>query len=501
MGAALFGHFTASTLFAVPHESLGAELAREHHDRTRIFGVRHVLYTFGIFAALAGIFLLVRSGAPRDTAFTLIATAGGLTAVLTMLAVALLREPAEHQGRGGQRPFAAFADVLRNPHARLLLVVFAIETIGTATLGILLPYVLEYVVGRPDLIPQLIAVYMVPAVLFVPLWIALSRRIGKKPLWLGSMCAMTLAFSALFLVGPGDWLYVAVLALLAGVGGGCGAVVAPSIQADIIDWDELRTGERKEGAYFAVWSFVRKGAFGLTAGATGIALASTGFVPNAEQPPETLLAMRALFGLFPGACYLAGYAAVPALPLHPDRASRRARGPRDARAAPPPPPPPPNEAPQVAGGHADRPRVSASSPAGGSMLIVAAIGGGAFVLASLIVSLPLLALARRTGELPELPAVHAVLSLVARAPSPCSPGASSGARSPGPERRALLHCGRLARLRRDPDRPLLGVEMTATVTGVVVGPLGVTSAGAMWLAFLPPERYVSWILAHAGKEA
>jgi GPH family glycoside/pentoside/hexuronide:cation symporter len=110
----------------------------------------------------------------------------------------------------------------------------------------------------------------------------------------------------LFFAGPGDWLYIAVLAGVAGIGGGCGAVVAPSIQADVIDWDELRTGERKEGAYFAVWSFVRKSAFGVTAGIAGLALAATGFVPNAEQGPATLLAMRALFGLFPGACYLAG---------------------------------------------------------------------------------------------------------------------------------------------------------------------------------------------------
>ena len=306
MGASLFLHFTATTLFAVPHESLGAELARDHHDRTRLFGVRHVLSTFGIFLALGGIFLLVRSPAPRDTAFTLIASAGALTATLTVVAVVLLREPEEHRGRGGRHPLAAFADVLRNPHARLLLLIFAIETIGTAAIGILLPYVLEYVVGRPDLIPQLIAGYMVPAVLFVPLWIVLSRRIGKKTLWLGSMCAMTCAFGALFFVGRGDWLYVAVLAALAGIGGGCGAVVAPSIQADIIDWDELQSGERKEGAYFALWSFVRKGAFGITGGAAGLALGATGFVPNAEQPPETLLALRALFGLFPGACYLLG---------------------------------------------------------------------------------------------------------------------------------------------------------------------------------------------------
>jgi len=306
MGAALFLHFTATTLFAVPHESLGAELARDHHDRTRLFGFRHVLATCGIFLALGGIFLLVRSESPRDTAFALITSAGALTVLLTILAVVLLREPAEHLGRGGEHPFAAFADVLRNPHARLLLAVFTIETIGTATIGILLPYVLEYVVGRADLIPHLVAVYMVPAVLFVPVWITLSRRIGKKTLWLASMSAMTCAFGALFFVGRGDWLYVALLAGLAGIGGGCGAVVGPSIQADVIDWDELQTGQRKEGAYFSLWGFARKGAFGITAGATGLALGATGFAPNAEQSPGTLLALRALFGLFPGACFLAG---------------------------------------------------------------------------------------------------------------------------------------------------------------------------------------------------
>ena len=218
--------------------------------------------------------------------------------MLTIVAVVLLREPAEHQGRGGQRPFAAFGDVLRNPHARLLLIVFAIETIGTATLGTLLPYVLEYVVGRPDLIPQLIAVYMVPAVVFVPLWIVLARRIGKKTLWLGSMCAMTVAFVALFFVGHGDWLYVAVLALVAGVGGGCGAVVGPSIQADVIDWDDCRPGAqgrrllralelRAEGRLRdhrrggPAWPWLDR------------------LRAQRRAAAGTLLALRALFGLFP----------------------------------------------------------------------------------------------------------------------------------------------------------------------------------------------------------
>lgn len=46
-----------------------------------------------------------------------------------------------------------------------------------------------------------------------------------------------------------------------------------------------------------------------------------------------------------------------------------------------------------------------------------------------------------------------------------------------------------------------GFQMTGEVTGLFVGPLGVASAAAMWLAFLPPQRYVNWVLARAGAGA
>jgi hypothetical protein len=46
-----------------------------------------------------------------------------------------------------------------------------------------------------------------------------------------------------------------------------------------------------------------------------------------------------------------------------------------------------------------------------------------------------------------------------------------------------------------------GVSMTMEVTGLFVGPLGVLSAGLMWLAFIPPRRYLDWVLARAGTEA
>jgi GPH family glycoside/pentoside/hexuronide:cation symporter len=83
-------------------------------------------------------------------------------------------------------------------------------------------------------------------------------------------------------------------------------VVGPSIQADVIDYDELHTGERKEGAYFAVWNFVRKSAYGIAAMLVGLMLSTLGFEANAVQGETTRLGMRVLFSFVPGACYLLG---------------------------------------------------------------------------------------------------------------------------------------------------------------------------------------------------
>ena len=59
--------------------------------------------------------------------------------------------------------------------------------------------------------------------------------------------------------------------------------MAPAIKADIIDYDEFLTGERKEGAYLAVWNLVRKSSAAITALIVGWVLQFSGFEPNVAQ--------------------------------------------------------------------------------------------------------------------------------------------------------------------------------------------------------------------------
>ena len=124
-------------------------------------------------------------------------------------------------------------------------------------------------------------------------------------MWTAAPLLSALPFIGFYLLETPGLLFW-VLTFITGFLAGCGAVLQPAIQADVIDYDELSTSERKEGAYLAVWNLVRKCSGSLCALVTGLALQASGFVPNIEQSAETRDAIKAVFGLLPAACYLIG---------------------------------------------------------------------------------------------------------------------------------------------------------------------------------------------------
>jgi len=316
MAVAIIGFYSAMTVFFVPHLSLGAELSKNYHERSRLFGMRHAAYTFGAILSLVSFYFLIRAeqqGAAvvRELAFYLAIGTSLVMSALIVYAGSQLREPAEYQGRVNANPFGAFRDVWTNPHARLLIIVTFIEHIGSAAIGVLTLYVAQYVVGAPTLAPLFILCYMVPSTISVPMWIPLSRRYGKVRLWMFSMILTGVSFGAMFALPfinslLAKSIYISIAAIFAGLAAGCGGTISPSVQADVIDYDEYTTGERKEGSYFAAWNFVHKGGMGVMLLLTGFVLQFVGFVPNQPQAMSVQIAMVTLYGLFPLICYLVG---------------------------------------------------------------------------------------------------------------------------------------------------------------------------------------------------
>ena len=301
--------YTALTVFLIPHDALGAELTLDYRDRTRLYGWKRALFGAGGLCAMGGVFLFTRAesaAGARTTALYVTLAAGLLAAVLFTFAGVRLRERREHRDRGGRSPYRALGDVFRNPYARLLLSVFFIQQVGVVSMTLVASYYTDYILGDARALAPLLMVFLVAGTLSVPLWIRLSATFEKKTLIVAAMSAIAAVMGALFFQGRGDLSTILVLAAIGGVAGGGADVLFPSIQADVIDYDEYRTGERKEGTYFAVWAFAAKSAAGVVGMIVGFVLGAVGYEPNVEQTETVNRTIRTLFAGFPFLCYATG---------------------------------------------------------------------------------------------------------------------------------------------------------------------------------------------------
>lgn len=305
----VFGFYTAYTGYDVPHLALGAELAQDAAGRNRVFGVRTLLKSVGmILTFVIGVSLIDSDDAQRN-AMPLIYGVAALTALSLWLMIwKTPPERADYRGRGATNPFRAVRDVWRNPRARNVLIVYFIEMFGIGGIGVLVPFVVEYVMEMPGKSAFFLGAYGVAQILAIPFWVKLGDRFEKQNIWMFAMGQSLVGFGLMIFIGSGDWLLMGVSALLAGSAGSCSNTIGTSLKADVIDTDEYLSGERKEGSFFAAWSFANKLAGGLMLGVVGIALDLIGYAPNQEQTDSVRQGMVFLMGGLPMIGYAIGMA-------------------------------------------------------------------------------------------------------------------------------------------------------------------------------------------------
>jgi GPH family glycoside/pentoside/hexuronide:cation symporter len=261
MVAALFLFWT---VIIVPYESLGPELTYDYNDRTALFGVRDG-------ALIAGTLVAAASPAMVKALWGIGETAEGARDVFRVLSllysplilasaawcVMTFRErPTARPGTAA--PFlSGLASSLQNRPFRILLIAYTISAIGSNLPATLILYYVEYVLhsSRADLF---LLIYFVTGILLLPAWVAGARRFEKKTMWLAAMAVNTGAFFGVYFLGPGDeWAY-GVLVAVSGIGFGASLAIPSAIQADVIDYDQLKTGLRREGVYIGLWSVAKK---------------------------------------------------------------------------------------------------------------------------------------------------------------------------------------------------------------------------------------------------
>jgi GPH family glycoside/pentoside/hexuronide:cation symporter len=150
----------------------------------------------------------------------------------------------------------------------------------------------------------------------------LARRLGKhKTLIIALLIGLVAFGSSFWLYTPAaPWLSV----LCTGLNGFSATglwVVLPAMTADVVDYDELQSGQRRESAYTATFSWVMKVGMMLSMLIGGPLLELTGFDAKlgGHQSPEAILGIRYLFAGIPVVALVIAFLLIRLYPLDTER--------------------------------------------------------------------------------------------------------------------------------------------------------------------------------------
>jgi Na+/melibiose symporter-like transporter len=226
----------------------------------------------------------------------------------------------------------------RNGPFRRLIAAYFLNGIANGLPATLFLLYVERVLERPDWTGILLFVYFLCGIAAIPLWLRLSRRWGKHRTWVGAMLWAAVVFAFVPLLGPGDHLWFLAVCVLTGVSLGADLTLPPSMQADVVELDTLRSRQSRAGLYFALWGVATKLALALAVGIAFPLLALAGLEPGSESAsPSALFTLAALYSLLPAAIKLGAIALVAGYPITAARQRRirrliEARGARNAAA-------------------------------------------------------------------------------------------------------------------------------------------------------------------------
>jgi len=320
-GVWIYALFLFWTAVVVPYESLGPEITFDYDERTSLFGLRDGFLIAGTLAAAS-------SPAAVEALFSLAADADGERAKFFWISVIyaplvigscwlcafVVRELPQTEKRRAASLLTGLQRVLQNKPFLILLVAYTISAVGNNLPATLILFYVEYVL-ESDLADFFLLLYFLTGIIFLPGWIRLAHRVGKKTAWLGSMAVNTGAFFGVFFLGSGDVMIYGILVFVSGIGFGATLAIPSAIQADVIDYDELFTGQRREGQYIGLWSISKKLAAALGVGAGLTILGMSGYQPNIEQSETVRLTLRALYALVPSLCNLIAFLIALAYPI------------------------------------------------------------------------------------------------------------------------------------------------------------------------------------------
>ncbi|MFA7257077.1 MAG: MFS transporter [Kiritimatiellales bacterium] len=330
IGSIIF--YTCYTIFSVPYTAMGFEMSSDYHERTRIQALRVFFGSLG--GILVGwIFRIAQCNIFKDTVEGLRYTGcvvGVIILVLALLPALFVREKSVKRIQVKNKiPLGrSIRESFRNSAFRTLLAALIMTVLGAVLVGSLGFYINVYYVHAGDLKSASTMqgfssmVFQFSNLASIPILTAVSSRIGKRKTLMGCLVIGIIGALSKWVCYTPDipWLVIIPSILLAPCYSAAWTLTA-SMVADVCDEDDLKTGERREGMFGAIYWWVFKVGVTVSLCASGFILTLSGFdvLRGGAQSATTFMVWRLLFSLFPFLVFSVAFFLIARFPLTEER--------------------------------------------------------------------------------------------------------------------------------------------------------------------------------------
>jgi GPH family glycoside/pentoside/hexuronide:cation symporter len=337
---AMFAYFVVASLFfytvvpvyAIPHGALGLEMTQDYHEKTRVFAYASFIGNIGALSLPWVYYLANRPFFGGDTVNGIKWVCLGLSVILTgaaMWCALVCKEGKYKQAVSQERVpiWTSFKITYRNRTFVRLVTAFVLLIVGFQLVMGFSNYIQIFYLfdGNTDAASGLMAkngtLWAVIGIagIFPMTW--MSQHFGKR---------RTVLFALAMIIGgnlskivcynqTAPYLTLIPTAFLS-LGMVFAFSLVNSMIADICDEDELDTGVRREGIYFAVYNWWWKVAVSIATVISGYLQRLTGFIEGAAtQSDATMLWIRVWEICLPPALCLIGFLLLVKYPLSEER--------------------------------------------------------------------------------------------------------------------------------------------------------------------------------------
>lgn len=297
---------TAFTLIHVSYNALTPEMARDYDERSRLNGYRMVVQISGTLFAIILATVLGWYIEDKRLLFLLIGAGLGIaTAIPPLVVVRVAHEPSSQNHIPTVSPWQALRATLSTGPFWLVMGMFLFSWTTASVMAAMLVYFANYYLLVPEQANYFVLVAQFCAILFIPLWVWVAQKLDKRRAFVLGTASWVLVLLGLALVSPSQILLCYLFAALSGSGIATAYVLPWAMIPDVVELDQLRTGERREGSFYAFTSFFQKLGTGLAIWGLGQVLALTGYInpthaiPLPIQPDTAVQAIRITMGVAP----------------------------------------------------------------------------------------------------------------------------------------------------------------------------------------------------------